>query len=215
MQRFCSARTKLPPSSDEKFKNVINDLEKQIKSVRFDDESDGGVTERVSEWVDDQNKHILGDTVLTLTEEVPKKVRQRIPPRNLTPSPSEVSEEAPAQTDEQIYTLYKSGVEAPSTTANNSDFLIQRPKLIVPVHTNAVRRRRTGNLQCKSEEVVKSDSGELFFWTGIRRSSYVLVWALPRISIVGVAALNGRFVAGKNDSLRKTLQEFGGLAWSG
>ncbi|XP_063904043.1 cGMP-dependent protein kinase, isozyme 2 forms cD5/T2-like isoform X1 [Zophobas morio] len=151
-------RTKLPPSSDEKFKNVINDLEKQIKSVRFDDESDGGVTERVSEWVDDQNKHILGDTVLTLTEEVPKKVRQRIPPRNLTPSPSEVSEETPAQTDEQIYNLYKSGVEAPSTTANKSDFLIPRPKLIVPVHTYAVRRRRTGNLQCKSEEVVKSDS---------------------------------------------------------
>jgi CRP-like cAMP-binding protein len=158
-------RTKLPAVNlDEEYKNVINDLEKQMKkSVRFDEEADEEIQERVSEWIDDQNRHILEDTVLTVTEELPKKVRQRIPPRNLTPSPSQLCETPPPPPppDEDVYNLYKDGLNAPvldSPPSSKSDFSIPRPKLIVPVHTYAVRRRRTGNLQCAGEEVGKGDS---------------------------------------------------------
>lgn len=132
-------RKKLLLQPENELKNVINDLEKQMKSVRFDEDSESS---RVSEWIDDQNKYIL-------QSDLPKKPRQRIPPRNLTGS-----EECPS-----VYNLYKSGVQAKVEPKNSSDFLIPRPKLIVPVHTYAVRRRRTGNLQCASSEEVK-DSGE-------------------------------------------------------
>ncbi|RZC35134.1 Pkinase and/or cNMP binding domain containing protein [Asbolus verrucosus] len=154
-------RTKLPTNLDEeKYKNVINDLEKQIKkSVRFDEEDgvEEEAQERVSEWIDEQNKYIATET--PDVEEAPKKIRQRIPPMHIYPSSSETSEAdsetAPNNDDTSgdVYNLYKNGksvaVPPPKT---NSDFLIPRPKLIVPVHTYAVRRRRTGNLQCCEEK---------------------------------------------------------------
>ncbi|XP_008197144.1 cGMP-dependent protein kinase, isozyme 2 forms cD5/T2 isoform X2 [Tribolium castaneum] len=144
-------RTKLA----QNLKNVVNDLEKQIKSVRFTEEEEAEPGQRISQWIDDQNKYILTDSVLIKGEDLPKKPRQRIPPRNLTPSPSEVSDERSS-----AYNLYKSGAKAQVLEAQNSDFLIPRPKLIVPVHTYAVRRRRTGNLQCAGEEVIKNKDSE-------------------------------------------------------
>jgi hypothetical protein len=194
-------RTKLPAVNlDEEYKNVINDLEKQMKkSVRFDEEADEEIQERVSEWIDDQNRHILEDTVLTVTEELPKKVRQRIPPRNLTPSPSQLCETPPPPPppDDDVYNLYKDGLNAPvldSPPSSKSDFSIPRPKLIVPVHTYAVRRRRTGNLQCAGEEVGKGDSGEFFFCFAKSGERKVAVFCL-RYRRVG-APRNGQYFAG-------------------
>lgn len=130
--------------------------------------------------------------------EAPKKVRQRIPPRNICCSSTESdsgseqnnpkgesdsgeSLESNKKFKENIYDLYKNEhknsrinvkcEKAPSVQSGslqnknkrknhsiksesennmcsepNSDFLIPRPKLIVPVHTYAIRKRRTGNL---------------------------------------------------------------------
>ncbi|KAF2902213.1 hypothetical protein ILUMI_03973 [Ignelater luminosus] len=131
--------------------------------------------------------------------EAPKKVRQRIPPRNICCSSTESDsgseknhrksesdsgeslESTNKKYKENIYDLYKNEhknsrinvkcEKAPSVqngslqnknrkknhsiksesennmcSEPNSDFLIPRPKLIVPVHTYAIRKRRTGNL---------------------------------------------------------------------
>uniref|UniRef100_A0AAR5PBY1 cGMP-dependent protein kinase n=1 Tax=Dendroctonus ponderosae TaxID=77166 RepID=A0AAR5PBY1_DENPD len=101
-----------------------------------------------------------------------KKIRQRFPPKHIYPSSSSSSEgksdsnEEPEQEDYQkVYSLYKEGVyvrnslkEAPKRNVSptpafrRKDFAIPRPKLLVPVHTYAVRRRRTGNLNRKSSD---------------------------------------------------------------
>lgn len=45
--------------------------------------------------------------------------------------------------------IYSQKTVNTTDSQNGSDFLIPRPKLIVPVHTYAVRKRRTGNLQSR------------------------------------------------------------------
>lgn len=71
--------------------------------------------------------------------------------------------------------IYKDSNKTNQRTSdqNGSDFLIPRPKLIVPVHTYAVRKRRTGNLRISlsesakvdpvSSEVATDNLGEIFF----------------------------------------------------
>lgn len=94
------------------------------------------------------------------TAKASQKIRQRIPPKNLCIPHSEASEE---ETD--VFNLYRDNTLSPPTFMNDSsnspmaDFLIPRPKLVVPVHTYAVRRRRTGNLPCNCEKINK-DSGK-------------------------------------------------------
>lgn len=46
------------------------------------------------------------------------------------------------------------------TESQKSDFLIPRPKLIVPVHTYAIRKRRTGNLHTRISESSRGDPTE-------------------------------------------------------
>lgn len=271
-------RKKVPQANaTEKYKNVINDLEKQIKkSVRFNErkteigdleikdeededeqvysevfnwetvdnehavddldesqeksESDeekvtelkGEVVEkgeesqeRTSEWVEEQNKYFLEEETQNITTNVeaskdksdeeaklalpettlnrndsgyyesPKKIRQRIPPRKIYPSSSELSESgssgAANRSDSEscsscenveAFDIYKNGRSSPlrrspysqcfnpakhsngkvyrngsgKAADSGNDFLIPRPKLIVPIHSYAVRKRRTGNL---------------------------------------------------------------------
>lgn len=43
-------------------------------------------------------------------------------------------------------------------SSSNSDFAIPRPKLIVPVHTYAIRKRRTGNLHSRISECSRNDA---------------------------------------------------------
>lgn len=103
-----------------------------------------------------------------------KKIRQRIPPKHIYPSSSSSSdsksdsnEEVKLENYQEMYSLYKEGVyvrnslkEAPkrvdvgepTSSYRRKDFAIPRPKLLVPVHTYAVRRRRTGNLNRKSSD---------------------------------------------------------------
>lgn len=169
-------RTKIPM---DKYKNVITDLEQQIKkSVRFNEgeEEEGeeeATQERVSEWIDDQNRYIqtdddnkeqslpdfnyssIEDKLSTLNRndsgyyEAPRKIRQRIPPKNIYPSSASDTESCDSY-QEQVYDLYKSEHKPKKTVTrssdSNSDFSIPRPKLIVPVHSYGVRKRRTGNL---------------------------------------------------------------------
>lgn len=240
-------RKKLPANADqdrEKFKNVIDDLQKHIKkSVRFDEISteitgtvaDNGdkedarvrvipnplneledqhedvsdsdeVQERVSTWIDDQNKYLItvdeGDAKKEVHAnlnrsdsgyyEHSEKPRQRLPPRNIYPSSSSSSESedersyaktstSSAESEyNEVYSLYKNGSSPKRSAANSqpksrertknpsptlrrgardsSGFLIPRPKLIVPVHTYAVRKRRTGNIL---SECYDSDSNSM------------------------------------------------------
>lgn len=96
----------------------------------------------------------------------PQKIRQRIPPKNLCIAHSDASEEdlSPSDTTD-VYNLYRDNILSPTFMTDSSsnspmtDFLIPRPKLVVPVHTYAIRRRRTGNLPCNCEKINK-DSGK-------------------------------------------------------
>lgn len=246
-------RTKLPSGANENYKTVISDLEKQIKkSVRFNDKSteislgafhgdeaaieaneaeeeeeEEATQERVSEWIDDQNKYILniGDVESKNTlpinseystpkleeeeEQDPslnrndsgyyeprKKVRQRLPPKNIYPSSesddcassidagnnsvhsrlSSSSSDCCDSRERDIYDLYKrdrkrqqaGGIVAGDS---NCDFIIPRPKLIVPVHSYGIRKRRTGNLlqgklSCSEsgyQHIRENNNGELIF----------------------------------------------------
>lgn len=167
--------------------NVITALEQQMKkSVRFDEGEQA--QERVSEWIDEQNRYIhtddpnkerslpdfnyssIEDKLSSLNRndsgyyEAPRKVRQRIPPRNISASGSESCDGY----QEQVYDLYKEECKPkraapPRSSDSNSDFSIPRPKLIVPVHSYGVRKRRTGNLlqqgtECSYQVV---DEGEV------------------------------------------------------
>lgn len=107
--------------------------------------------------------------------EPPKKIRQRIPPKNIYPSSTESDSNAKSDSEscdsdkrDDVYDLYKSECRPRPLVANpavnlqtrknlrtspkmqgsdkGSDFIIPRPKLIVPVHSYGVRKRRTGNL---------------------------------------------------------------------
>lgn len=184
-------RTKIPKDN---YKNVITDLEQHIKkSVRFDEETqqeEEAAQERVSEWIDDQNRYIqtddetkeqslpdfnyssIEDKLSSLNRndsgyyEAPRKIRQRIPPRNIYPSSASDTESCDSY-QEQVYDLYKSDCKPKKTRSNdsNSDFIIPRPKLIVPVHSYGVRKRRTGNLlhQQHGPECSYQQQGEVFF----------------------------------------------------
>ncbi|KAF5288540.1 hypothetical protein FQA39_LY15408 [Lamprigera yunnana] len=88
----------------------------------------------------------------------PKKPRQRIPPKNIPDnslSDSSDDEHVPVSGNMSIGRRI------------NSDFLIPRPKLLVPVHSYSTRKRRTGNLFNKkisdcseNESVCESDVTE-------------------------------------------------------
>lgn len=183
----------------------------------YEDEGDDGeVQERISTWIDDQNKYILasdqedfkpGPTNLKRADSGyyghSEKPRQRLPPKNLYPSCSSSSSSLADQCSyskssssssdsdhNEMYSLYKNGSSPVHRTRSvaisqpkvrdrikksspvlrkggcdsNSDFLIPRPKLIVPVHTYAVRKRRTGNLlssECSSVKDFNEDNDEL------------------------------------------------------
>lgn len=103
-----------------------------------------------------------------------KKIRQRLPPKHIYPpscsSKSDLNEKSSSDTDldesdrsdsyyDEVYSIYKDGaeqslkqraVESDKPYLRNADFTIPRPKLLVPVHTYAIRRRRTGNISKES-----------------------------------------------------------------
>lgn len=239
-------RTKVPVGpNNEQYRNVISDLEKQIKkSVRFNDKSteiSGGSSEgekenskelatklfeeeidedfeeetqeRVSEWIDQQNQYILDGNTNSVKDsrngqakeastpnfeystidklnsedsslnrndsgyyEMPKKVRQRLPPKNIYPSSSESDVEdrhsrlSMDSIEMDMYDIYKDDKrrlqafgmkQNKPKTDENGDFLIPRPKLLVPVHSYAIRKRRTGNLLRKNSSVYDCGYGTL------------------------------------------------------
>lgn len=160
--------------------------------------------ERVSEWIDQQNEFFADPSESRISEqdqgvpnfehsalekpdevslnrndsgyyEQPKKIRQRIPPKNIYPSSSEGSvdgSESRLSADSiDVYDIYKDDRSAGNNKRvgeQNGDFLIPRPKLIVPVHSYGIRKRRTGNLlQGRRSETeglydrVEDDLGEL------------------------------------------------------
>ncbi|CAH1167226.1 unnamed protein product [Phyllotreta striolata] len=104
-----------------------------------------------------------------------EKPRQRLPPKHIYSSSSSSSSSmsscsfdtktsssgSPEEDYSEMYSLYKDGsspkrklIVIPQASLQpqrsqrhcDNDFLIPRPKLIVPVHTYAVRKRRTGNV---------------------------------------------------------------------
>ncbi|XP_044760115.1 cGMP-dependent protein kinase, isozyme 2 forms cD5/T2 isoform X1 [Coccinella septempunctata] len=139
-------------------------------------ESDEVCHDRISSWVDEQNQYleknekrskgVRSGTELYRNDSgfyETKKVRQRIPPRIYASTSSGSDFSSPKSSsssdrlDEAQISTIRKGVDEPvrktakatSGGAKNeaaSDFLIPRPKLIVPVHSYGVRRRRTGNL---------------------------------------------------------------------
>ncbi|KAJ8910799.1 hypothetical protein NQ315_014507 [Exocentrus adspersus] len=170
--------------------NPLNEIGDNMDNASDSDE----IQERVSTWIDDQNKYLISVNENDARKENINlkrndsgyyehsgKPRQRLPPKNIYPSSSSSSGESVADecsyanttssTDSEfneLYSLYKNG-SGPKRKVINSqpklrdrtknasptlrrgvcdsnDFLIPRPKLIVPVHTYAVRKRRTGNI---------------------------------------------------------------------
>lgn len=194
---------------------ISNPMVEEIEDLEnYDDEdNDGEIEERISTWVDDQNKYILGSdqekpsTTTNLQRvdsgyyEHSEKPRQRLPPKNIfhprSLSPSSIEDQCSYAKSSssssldceqsEMYSVYKNGsspvhrtkatsaspskvrdvIKNPSPVLRrgacdtNSDFLIPRPKLIVPVHTYAVRKRRTGNLlssECSSVKDFNDDN---------------------------------------------------------
>ncbi|GJQ73232.1 hypothetical protein Trydic_g13610 [Trypoxylus dichotomus] len=201
-----------PDKSEESEEDKAEELKEEV--VEKTEESQ----ERTSEWVEEQNKYFLDEetenntTVESAKEKVddqpeiaypnettlnrndsgyyesPKKIRQRIPPRKIYPSSSELSESASSGAGNrsdtescsscenvEVFDIYKNGRSSPlrhppynqnynsakhssnskayrNSGGNDSgnDFLIPRPKLIVPIHSYAIRKRRTGNLHKQS-----------------------------------------------------------------
>lgn len=83
--------------------------------------------------------------------EAPRRLRQRIPPKNIYPSSA--SEASLEEDDEVVLDLYKSDCRPrKAQRSGEGDFSIPRPKLIVPVHSYGVRKRRTGNLLQRGAE---------------------------------------------------------------
>lgn len=212
--RFDEVETEITNSRDYEEQNdyqgmriISNPMVEEIEDFENYDEDyhEGEVEERISTWLDDQNKYILNDEVksnnINLERvdsgyyEHSEKPRQRLPPRNIYPSCSSSSSSIADQCSHsksssssssssdseqnEMYSLYKNGssplhrtkssrVSPPKVRERtkhsspvsrrggcdaNNDFLIPRPKLIVPVHTYAVRKRRTGNIlssECSS-----------------------------------------------------------------
>lgn len=190
---------------------ISNPMENEEYEI-YEDAENGEVEQRVSTWIDDQNKYLVVDkeekveTNLKRVDsgyyEHSEKPRQRLPPRNIFPSYSSGSSSlgercsyakssstsSSSDCDEsEMYSLYKNGSSPTHRTKSagvtqssvrdktnnvspvlrrggcetNSDFLIPRPKLIVPVHTYAVRKRRTGNLlssECGSVKDFNEDN---------------------------------------------------------
>ncbi|XP_066259667.1 cGMP-dependent protein kinase 1 isoform X1 [Euwallacea similis] len=150
--------------------NPTHELLQQISSTDKDVEviDDG----RISQWVDMQNQYLTvnetGGKDLIRNDsgyyEHSKKIRQRLPPKHIVPSSCSSSDLSVVKSDkeeddhyyDEVYnSIYKDGGEhrtkmehgSPSNSSlRNTDFTIPRPKLLVPVHTYAVRRRRTGNI---------------------------------------------------------------------
>lgn len=156
--------------------------------------SDESIKEKIEEQPQvTYPKDLITETNLNRNDsgyyESPKKIRQRIPPRKIYPSSSELSESASSgagvKSDSdscsscenvEAFDIYKNGRSSPlkhppynqcfnqtrastnnkiykNTSVNvdhGNDFLIPRPKLIVPIHSYAVRKRRTGNLHKQS-----------------------------------------------------------------
>ncbi|XP_060522995.1 cGMP-dependent protein kinase, isozyme 2 forms cD5/T2 isoform X1 [Cylas formicarius] len=158
--------------------NPTHELLEKIDSVREGASSDG----RISEWVNNQNQYIVADksgeedkTGLKRNDsgyyEYTGKIRQRIPPKHIYPSSSSsISDSSSVERNEGdeealdgVYGIYKEGA-APKVAVRrteSNDFSIPRPKLIVPVHTYAVRRRRTGNLQTRNSVVSVSECSDV------------------------------------------------------
>ncbi|KAJ8958200.1 hypothetical protein NQ317_010586 [Molorchus minor] len=183
----------------------IND--KFIQSKEESSESEHVIQERISTWIDDQNRYIQEDgnrdeTSTNLKrndsgyyehsgkprQRLPRKTSippllPRLPParpasnRNPAPRPPPLPSSESDCGYNEVYSLYKNGSGPKRNIANSvvktrdrtknvsptlhrggcdsNDFLIPRPKLIVPVHTYAVRRRRTGNIlsECYDSDV--------------------------------------------------------------
>lgn len=209
-------RTKIPKSVV-----TITDLEQQMKkSVRFNEGEEEANQERVSEWIDEQNRYIqtdetkeeslpdfnystIDDKLSSLNRndsgyyEAPRKIRQRIPPKNIYPSSASETESCDSY-QEQVYDLYKTEHKPKKTIAtrssdSNSDFSIPRPKLIVPVHSYGVRKRRTGNLfQHPSECCYHQQQQQVDAVAGIDEGEVLknFFCCMCRITVVGVIGMN-------------------------
>lgn len=210
----------------------------------FDEEhQDGEVKERISTWIDDQNRYILASdqddddedgAVDTPTPTCLKRVdsgyyehsgkpRQRLPPKNIYPSCSSSSSSSfvdqfsyaktsssfDSESDhDETYSLYKNGSSPVHRTKSkvssqknvsvrtknsspvsrrgcdtNNDFLIPRPKLIVPVHTYAVRKRRTGNVLSSECGSVKDFNEDNDITRGLSRCIFLLLAIIFFVSI--------------------------------
>lgn len=155
----------------------VNIIANPLADMQQTEDEELVVQERINDWIDDQNKYIdkcdinLGRNDSGYYDNT-KKVRQRLPPKHIVPSTSSsddsisscvetassASSTSTSCDNEMVMNLYKNGAKPKCTKTANSDgetrsgdFSIPRPKLILPaVHTYAVRRRRTGNLQTDS-----------------------------------------------------------------
>ncbi|KAK9887802.1 hypothetical protein WA026_000117 [Henosepilachna vigintioctopunctata] len=172
--RNARVRVIINPLDELYDQELVNLSCKELKDSGVD--SDDVCQERINHWVDEQNQYleknedyIKGKSAARSSDLYrndsgfydTKKVRQRIPPKvyESTSSTSDFSSPKSSSSsdrldDGQIFTIYK-GNEGPrrpvrrvktSQNGSGSDFLIPRPKLIVPVHSYGVRRRKTGNL---------------------------------------------------------------------
>ncbi|KAL3273180.1 hypothetical protein HHI36_014634 [Cryptolaemus montrouzieri] len=150
-------------------------------------DSDDVCQDRISHWIDEQNQYLeknedkfkeknsrLGSDLYRNDSGFydTKKVRQRIPPRVYTSTSSSSDFSSPKSSsssdklnEDEIFTIYKGSDDSKHKTRKGknseggSDFLIPRPKLIVPVHSYGVRRRRTGNL-LSEQAISECDYGD-------------------------------------------------------
>ncbi|XP_074032024.1 cGMP-dependent protein kinase 1 isoform X1 [Leptinotarsa decemlineata] len=186
--RFDEVSTEIGKDSTRITTNPLPELIEALrKTSKGSSDSEEVTQERVSTWIDDQNKYIVKvdeekskqTSSLTRTDsgyyEHSEKPRQRLPPKNIYPSSSSSGDRCSAKSSsastdsdykEVYHSLYKNGSipkhkvvtqqlkirEKTSPTSRkggggeSNDFVIPRPKLIVPVHTYAMRKRRTGNI---------------------------------------------------------------------
>lgn len=187
---------------------IVNDETKHTSTSEDDDDDEEEevlTQERVNEWIDDQNKYIVTINVdddgqyeedymnekkkssslnrndSGYYENTTKRVRQRLPPKQLYSSSNSSNSNSKSDSEDvsiydendDIYKIYKNGnamtmknheqhlkdncdlkqrVNSSKIQRgnDNNDFCIPRPKLIVPVHSYGVRKRKTGNLQRQS-----------------------------------------------------------------
>lgn len=179
----CLARINSKTKHDFEKKNVhfvnVNSASLTADPLRFRNEDD---FEDDARWVDEKD-------YVEAARQGGGRARQRIPPMKLYLSSPELSDSdksasgssssargsgAASSADDleaDVYAhLYKCGRTSPVKSSGKGrltgdDFLIPRPRLVVPVHSYGVRKRKTGNLVSNNcDTTANCDNGEQMFW---------------------------------------------------